>query len=109
MEATHDTGIRACELDPRHPRLVQTPWGAFALYLVEGEVRAWEAFCPHMQGPLFQGSLSGPAVTCPWHAWRYDLRSGERLSGSGPAHRSLRGAAVRLGPRSTLVLVRADP
>ena len=33
----------------------------------------------HFGEPLFQGTLSGATVTCPWHRWRFDLRTGERL------------------------------
>ncbi len=32
--------------------------------------------CPHLGGPLNEGTLSGEVVTCPWHGWQYDLKSG---------------------------------
>ncbi len=32
--------------------------------------------CPHLGGPLNEGTLEGEVVTCPWHGWQYDLKSG---------------------------------
>ena len=32
--------------------------------------------CPHQGGPLNQGVLTGKLITCPWHGWQYDLKSG---------------------------------
>jgi nitrite reductase (NADH) small subunit len=32
--------------------------------------------CPHRQGPLADGIVSGNAVVCPLHAWRVNLESG---------------------------------
>lgn len=33
--------------------------------------------CPHKQGPLSEGIVSGTTVTCPLHNWVIDLKSGE--------------------------------
>ena len=30
-----------------------------------------------MGGPLGRGKLDGCVVTCPWHGWQYDVRTGE--------------------------------
>ena len=30
-----------------------------------------------MGGPLGHGKLEGCVVTCPWHGWQYDVRTGE--------------------------------
>jgi nitrite reductase/ring-hydroxylating ferredoxin subunit len=32
--------------------------------------------CPHAGGNLAAGSLEGHIVTCPWHQWQFDLRTG---------------------------------
>ena len=47
-----------------------------ALYNVEGEVYALDGVCSHQGGPLGKGSLEGCVVTCPWHGWQFDVRSG---------------------------------
>ena len=77
-EQVFDTGLAPAELDPDRPRPFDTPWGSFALYQLDGEVLAVQSFCPHMLGPLFQGTRSGDEMSCPWHRWRYSLRTGER-------------------------------
>ena len=33
--------------------------------------------CPHRQGPLADGIVSGNSVVCPLHAWRINLESGD--------------------------------
>ena len=33
--------------------------------------------CAHMQGPLGEGSCQDGKVTCPWHGWTYDLKTGK--------------------------------
>lgn len=32
--------------------------------------------CPHANGNLSAGECDAEVVTCPWHQWRFDLRSG---------------------------------
>jgi nitrite reductase/ring-hydroxylating ferredoxin subunit len=100
-----DTGVRASELDPTHPRPLETPWGTFALFVDGGEILCVQAFCPHLEGPLFQGTLAAGTVVCPWHFWRFDLRSGQRVGPFGtrlPGR--LRRCEVDTSPRGTLVL-----
>jgi nitrite reductase/ring-hydroxylating ferredoxin subunit len=113
-----DTGLFPGEIDPARPRPIETPWGTMALYRLGGRIVCWQAFCPHLQGPLFQGTLSSlgarHSVTCPWHGWRFDLESGWRLD--GPASDPWRRAAlvhceVRASARGTILLHRpaAEP
>ena len=35
-----------------------------------------DGLCPHRQGPLGQGEISGRNVVCPWHAWEWDCSTG---------------------------------
>lgn len=37
--------------------------------------------CPHEGYPLSEGTLNGCRLTCNWHAWIFDLDSGETLTG----------------------------
>ena len=48
-----------------------------ALFNVNGELLALDGVCPHQGGPLGQGSLDGCIVTCPWHGWQFDVRTGQ--------------------------------
>lgn len=35
--------------------------------------------CLHRGGPIGEGFVKDGTVTCPWHWWRYDVRTGKRL------------------------------
>lgn len=70
------------------------------------ELAAYPARCPHQLGPLHAGAVAAGAVTCPWHGYRFDVRTGAPLSGQ----------SCRLGPMPRIeidaggvVRVRADP
>jgi nitrite reductase (NADH) small subunit len=47
----------------------------------DGGVYATQAECPHRQGPLADGLVGGSVVICPLHEWKFDLKSGQVLSG----------------------------
>ena len=49
-----------------------------ALCNVGGTVYALDNCCPHAGGPLGEGVLDGECVECPWHGWRYNVKTGER-------------------------------
>lgn len=51
-----------------------------ALYNVAGVIYATSNTCLHRGGPLGQGMLDGPAVLCPWHAWSWDVTTGENTA-----------------------------
>jgi nitrite reductase/ring-hydroxylating ferredoxin subunit len=44
--------------------------------LADGSIVCFDALCPHSQGPLWAGKLSGEDVICPWHGFRFELRTG---------------------------------
>jgi nitrite reductase/ring-hydroxylating ferredoxin subunit len=47
---------------------------------VAGKLFAINNVCLHRGGPLGQGELDGPIVTCPWHGWRYDVTNGKLVT-----------------------------
>ena len=48
-----------------------------ALFLHEGAVHACNNRCPHEGYPLVEGALDeGCVLTCHWHNWKFDLRTG---------------------------------
>jgi nitrite reductase (NADH) small subunit len=54
------------------------------LFRVRDEIFAVKNLCPHQQFSVFhQGVLDGYTITCPMHAWSFDVRSGKAISGSG--------------------------
>src|SRR5205085_492956 len=48
-----------------------------ALAHCDGGFYAVQAHCLHLQGPLPEGRLEGCVLSCPWHGWQYDVRTGE--------------------------------
>jgi nitrite reductase/ring-hydroxylating ferredoxin subunit len=48
-----------------------------ALFNVDGTFYALDGVCPHQGGPLGKGTLSGCVLTCPWHGWQFDVRTGQ--------------------------------
>jgi len=47
--------------------------------LSDDRIRAVENRCPHKQGPLAEGIVSGDTVICPLHARKISLESGRVL------------------------------
>jgi nitrite reductase/ring-hydroxylating ferredoxin subunit len=66
------------------------------VFRIDGEYFALPNFCPHQAGPLCQGAVTGrmvvgddgwewryeqngEIVTCPWHGWKFDIKTGENV------------------------------
>lgn len=47
-----------------------------ALFRCEGVLYAIRNQCPHMGGDLGEGLLTGDVVRCPWHGWRFNVKTG---------------------------------
>jgi nitrite reductase (NADH) small subunit/3-phenylpropionate/trans-cinnamate dioxygenase ferredoxin subunit len=47
-----------------------------AIFHVDGDFCAIDDACPHMGASLAAGYLDGCVVTCPLHAWRFNVRDG---------------------------------
>ena len=52
-----------------------------AVFLHEGSVRVLDGVCPHQGALLGDGVISRGEVTCPFHGWHFDLKTG--ASGDG--------------------------
>lgn len=73
--------------------IVEVDGREVGIYNIDGEFYALLNRCPHRAGPLCEGDaisfVSSPAVgeisldksrtmvTCPWHAWEFDVRTGQ--------------------------------
>ena len=67
---------RADEIPPGTVRTVQAGGEEIALAHCNGGFYAVQQHCLHLQGPLGDGRLEGCILTCPWHGWQYDVRTG---------------------------------
>jgi nitrite reductase/ring-hydroxylating ferredoxin subunit len=44
---------------------------------VNGAIAVLDGVCPHEGGPLGEGIIEDGRVVCPWHAYAFDVRTGE--------------------------------
>jgi NAD(P)H-dependent nitrite reductase small subunit len=71
--------LSAAELPPGQAAEVTVEGRAVALFNVGGTFYALTNLCPHRGGPLGQGFLEGTEVSCPWHNYTFDVRTGENV------------------------------
>ncbi|MGH9320507.1 MAG: Rieske (2Fe-2S) protein [Vicinamibacteria bacterium] len=67
---------RRSDLGPGAFRCVEAGGKRVVVYNVDGALYATADTCAHQGGPLGEGLLEGSVVTCPWHAWQFDVRTG---------------------------------
>ena len=85
------------ELDADGDRLIVDVEGQeVAVFRIDGEYHALPNYCPHQAAPLCEGSLTGRMVvgedgweweyvqegeiiTCPWHGWKFNVRTGTNI------------------------------
>ena len=66
------------ELTPLIGKKVIVKDKQIVIFLTEnGEVHAINNVCPHKEGPLSEGTVSGEYVYCPLHDQKIDLNTGE--------------------------------
>jgi nitrite reductase/ring-hydroxylating ferredoxin subunit len=82
------------QVPPGCMRRVEAGGEAVVLYNVDGEIFASSDVCPHRGAALSEGSLDDGVVMCPFHAWEFDVRTGECVS--LPEARPLRRYEVRV-------------
>ena len=78
-----------------------------AFFKVEGVYYAISNVCPHKGGPLGNGALSGHVVTCPWHGWTWDVRTGANVR--MPKLKGVECFAVRAVDGELYVEIAEDP
>jgi nitrite reductase/ring-hydroxylating ferredoxin subunit len=93
------------ELDESERVIVDVEGREVAVFNLDGEYHAVLNWCAHQGGPCGVGLLSGTITSakynreemnvelewgkdgeilnCPWHAWEYDIKTGECLSRQG--------------------------
>jgi nitrite reductase/ring-hydroxylating ferredoxin subunit len=74
------TVAKVGEIPPGSGRTVEVHGIWIALFNVDGTFYAIDNTCPHAGGPLGEGQMRQSAVVeCPWHGWRFDVRTGQRV------------------------------
>ncbi len=81
------------EIAPGGRKIVEVAGRSIGIFNVNGEFFALRNRCPHQGGPLCEGRLwgalraevpgayeysrPGEILTCSWHGWEFDLRTGQ--------------------------------
>lgn len=89
---------RVRELASRLPLEVELGGRTFRVVSIDGRLFAHDTRCPHLGGPLGATALDGCEAVCPWHGYRFDVRSGE----------STDGRALRLGAAAAIEVSACD-
>jgi nitrite reductase/ring-hydroxylating ferredoxin subunit len=71
----------ASEVRAKLPLCIEWQGQPFRIVAQHGEMLVHASICPHRLGPLDEGRIENGAVTCPWHGWRFDVRSGRAQGG----------------------------
>ena len=56
-----------------------------AVFRVGGALHAMDGVCPHRGGPLGEATIENGIATCPWHGWRFEVRTGKCVNLPGGA------------------------
>ena len=70
VEEVPEGGVMMCAVSGR----------LLALTCLDGRYAALDNRCPHMGGPLGQGSIEDGKLVCPWHSREFDPFTGECVS-----------------------------
>jgi NAD(P)H-dependent nitrite reductase small subunit len=57
-------------------RMVTVDGRQVALFRLGDEFFALDNMCLHRGGPLCEGFVENNVVTCPWHGWSYEIKTG---------------------------------
>jgi nitrite reductase/ring-hydroxylating ferredoxin subunit len=64
------------ELRQRLPLVVEMNDQRYRLVQLNGDIIVHSAICPHLLGPLENTEIVDGCITCPWHGYRYNVRTG---------------------------------
>jgi nitrite reductase (NADH) small subunit len=73
--------VRVCAQSelPQSGRVLEFSVAGRALCVanVDGAICVLDGTCPHEGGPLGEGTIEDGRVVCPWHAYAFDVKTGE--------------------------------
>ena len=74
---------KTSELPDQKAKGVDVQGRVLALFNLGGEYYCIDDACPHEEGPLCEGFIEGEEVECPWHAARFNIKTGALTEGPG--------------------------
>lgn len=70
------------ELEQQLPLTFNFNNNPYKLAKLDGQLIAFSTTCPHMLGPLQESEIEKGIVECPWHGYKFDIRSRKCTSGA---------------------------
>ena len=67
---------RVSDFAPGAGKMVTVSGRHVALFRLGDEFFALDNMCLHRGGPLCDGPIANNVVTCPWHGWSYQIKTG---------------------------------
>jgi NAD(P)H-dependent nitrite reductase small subunit len=64
------------DFTPGAGRMVDVHGRHVAIFRLGNDLYAIDNLCLHRGGPLCDGEVSDEVVTCPWHGWSYQIKTG---------------------------------
>lgn len=70
---------RLSEIPSDRGKVIRVEGKEIALFRLDQSVYAIDNLCLHEGGPLGHGKVKDGVVACPWHLWRFDVRTGAMI------------------------------
>lgn len=64
------------DFTPGQGKMVTVDGRHVALFRLGDDFFALDNLCLHRGGPLCEGPIAHNVVTCPWHGWSYEIKTG---------------------------------
>jgi len=90
--------VSTAELDSTDRVIAEVQGREIAVFNTDGEYYAVANYCVHQGGPACEGLVSGTVsvseemkltydcegeiISCPWHGWEFDIKTGKHLARS---------------------------
>jgi nitrite reductase/ring-hydroxylating ferredoxin subunit len=65
----------------RLPFVFEAGGRSYRVIELDSEYVAFSTECPHRLGPLADCAVTDGVITCPWHGYEFDVRSGKSMNG----------------------------
>lgn len=85
---------KTSEIEDQCAKCIEVGGRTIAVFNLGGEFHAIDDLCTHEEGPLSEGFVEGEEVECPWHAARFNIKTGKALC--EPAYEDVRSYPVRI-------------
>jgi nitrite reductase (NADH) small subunit len=64
------------DFTPGQAKMVTVEGRHVAVFRLGDDFFALDNLCLHRGGPLCEGPIANDVVTCPWHGWSYEIKTG---------------------------------